>query len=121
MAVVSLPSRSDFDAVFNNPDAKFGHRDFLILAKKNKAPAATPVARIGFVTSKKKIKRAVDRNRFRRIFKDRLKFVESLLETDLVVIARGKPEDLHGLSFYKEVDKALMKLTASLAKSHARS
>ena len=33
MTVISLPSRSDFDAVFKSPDAKASNRDFLVLAK----------------------------------------------------------------------------------------
>ena len=33
MTVISMPSRSDFDAVFDKPDAKSSTRDFLVLAK----------------------------------------------------------------------------------------
>ena len=54
MTVISLPSRSDFDAVFKSPDAKASNRDFLVLAKHREHAVSH---RIGFVASKKKIPR----------------------------------------------------------------
>ena len=51
MAVISLPSRSDFDVIFKSPDAKSSSRDFLILAKLN---TKIKDHRIGFITPKKR-------------------------------------------------------------------
>ena len=51
MTVISMPSRSDFDAVFDKPDAKSSTRDFLVLAKLTSGISSH---RIGFVTSRKK-------------------------------------------------------------------
>ena len=50
MAVISLPSRSDFDVIFKHPDAKSSSHDFLILAKLN---TKIKDHRIGFITPKK--------------------------------------------------------------------
>ncbi len=119
MTVESLPSRSDFDAVFSNPDAKVGRRDFLILAKVQ--PGHSQVQRIGFVTSKKKIKRAVDRNRFRRVFKETLRSHKLTAQIDLVVIARSRPEHLHQSAFADEISLCLQKLGQMLEKKHAES
>lgn len=119
MTVESLPSRSDFDAVFANPDAKVGRRDFLILAKIQSGIPTTQ--RIGFVTSKKKIKRAVDRNRFRRVFKEILRSHKLSANIDLVVIARSRPEHLHQPAFAGEIELCFQKLEQMLEKKHAES
>ena len=121
MTVESLPSRAAFDAVFESPDAKHGQSEFLILAKHNQDVSPQPVVRIGFVTSKKKIKRAVDRNRFRRVFKDRLRALPDLSPSDWVVIARATPANLHDSTFHQDVDKALARIQSRLMKVHANS
>jgi len=119
MAVESLPSSSEFDAVFKNPDAKFGRQDFLVLVRLN--PETANLSRIGFVTSKKKIKRAVDRNRFRRVFKEILRSRAIHQSADYVVIARNRPDTLHESSFAVEVIKCFEKLDQLLTKNHAQS
>lgn len=119
MTVVPLPSRSDFDAVFENPDAKLGHQDFLVLARKNTVNGDH--CRIGFVTSKKKIKRAVDRNRFRRVFRETLRTSESLLGIDYVVVARRLPSALHSSLFASDLKRCFEKLAKTLEKKHAES
>ncbi|NCX48342.1 MAG: ribonuclease P protein component [Gammaproteobacteria bacterium] len=107
MTVVSLPSRSDFDAVFESPDAKASNRDFLVLAKLNRNASAH---RIGFVTSKKKIRRAVDRNRFRRVIREYLRSQWSTPHSDIVVIARQVPDSLRSPLFQEELSRAFTKL-----------
>jgi ribonuclease P protein component len=119
MTVVPLPSRSDFDAVFENPDAKFSHQDFLVLARKIVANGDS--CRIGFVTSKKKIKRAVDRNRFRRVFRETLRTSESRLGVDYVVVARRLPGALHTSLFASDLKQCFEKLARTLEKKHAES
>lgn len=107
MTVVSLPSRSDFDAVFESPDAKTSTRDFLILAKLNRNPSTH---RIGFVTSKKKIRRAVDRNRFRRVVREHLRSRRASPYSDIVVIARQVPDSLRSPLFQDDLARAFTKL-----------
>lgn len=117
MTVDPLPSRSDFDAVFQNPDAKLGRQDFLVLARHNSTNGDR--CRIGFVTSKKKIKRAVDRNRFRRVFRETLRSCGADCGIDFVVIARGLPPSLHSSTFAADLAKCFEKLAKSLEKTHA--
>ena len=116
MAVISLPSRSDFDNVFSSPDAKFNSRDFLVLAKRN---GHLCVHRVGFVTSKKKIRRAVDRNRFRRVFREYLRTEFVAPTSDIVVIARKIPDSLRFSQFRDELHHALTKLSKRLGATDA--
>ena len=116
MTVISLPSRSDFDAVFSSPDAKSSTRDFLVLAKRNHH---FPVHRVGFVTSKKKIRRAVDRNRFRRVFREYLRTGFEAPVSDIVVIVRQVPYSLRSPKFRDELHNALTKLLKGLGATDA--
>ena len=114
MAVISLPSRSDFDVIFKNPDAKSSSRDFLILAKLN---TKIKDHRIGFITPKKKIRRAVDRNRFRRVMREQLRHHEPYFPADIVVIARKTPEDLWSLTYQQFLNQSFAKLFKNLEKA----
>ena len=111
MTVTSLPSRSDFDAVFSSPDAKSSTRDFLVLVKRS---CHLHSHRVGFVTSKKKIRRAVDRNRFRRVFREYLRTKFIAPTSDIVVIARQVPNSLRSPQFENELHHALTKLSERL-------
>lgn len=116
MTVISLPSRSDFDAVFSSPDAKSSTRDFLVLAKRSHHLCAH---RVGFVTSKKKIRRAVDRSRFRRVFREYLRTQFIAPTSDIVVIARQVPHTLRSSQFKEELHHALTKLSKRLGTTDA--
>lgn len=114
MAVLSLPSRSDFDVIFKSPDAKSSSRDFLLLANLN---TKTKHHRIGFITSKKKIHRAVDRNRFRRVIREYLRHHEPCFTADIVVIARKTPEELWSNTYQQFLDQSFTKLFKNLEKA----
>ncbi|MDC3033004.1 ribonuclease P protein component [Litorivicinus sp.] len=116
MAVMSLPSQSNFDAVFSSPDAKSSTKDFLVLAKRN---SHLCVHRVGFVTSKKKIRRAVDRNRFRRVFREYLRTGFIAPASDIIVIARKVPDSLRSSQFRDELHQALSKLSKRLEATDA--
>jgi ribonuclease P protein component len=117
MTVFSLPSRSDFNAVFESPDAKVSNRDFLILAKLNRSASAH---RIGFVTSKKKIRKSVDRNRFRRVIREHLLSQWSDPYSDIVVIARKVPDSLRSPLFQEELSRVFTKLFKRLENIDAK-
>ncbi|MGA1206560.1 MAG: ribonuclease P protein component [Litorivicinaceae bacterium] len=106
MAVQSLPSRKEFDFVFANPDVRVSSRDFLVLACQNQST----LTRIGFVTSKKKLKLAVTRNRFRRCFRESARRISGLTGLDIVVVARQSPNELFTPTFSHVTDTALEKL-----------
>ena len=110
MAVKSLPSRKEFDLVFASPDVRVSGRDFLILALRNESHDT----RVGFVTSKKKLKRAVARNRFRRCFRESARRILGLNGLDIVVVARAAPDNLFINAFSHVTDTALKKLARKL-------
>ena len=114
MTVSSLPARSDFDVIFKSPDAKCSTRDFLILANLS---SRSEGHRVGFVTSKKKIRRAVDRNRFRRVIREYLRRHEPISPIDIVVIARKTPNALWSLTYQKFLNQAFTKLSTNLARA----
>jgi len=113
--VVSLPSRSDFDKIFRSPDAKASNRDFLILACLRQHPET--ISRIGFVTPKKKLRRAVDRNRFRRVHREYLRAHGPSFGIDCIVIAKMRPDELFGPAFQHQVHRIFQKLFRHLAES----
>lgn len=117
MTVISLPSRGDFDAIFESPDAKVSYRDFLVLAR-HREQAVTH--RIGFVTSKKKIRRAVDRNRFRRIIRESLRNKDASSCADIIVIARQIPDRLWSKNYRTQIDQVFATLFKNLQKSHGK-
>ena len=117
MTVISMPSRSDFDAVFDEPDAKSSTRDFLVLAKLT---SGISTHRVGFVTSRKKIRRAVDRNRFRRVIREYVRSQYVAPESDIVVIARRLPNGLRSRHFRDELTQVFTKLTKRLSAINAQ-
>lgn len=112
MTFSALPSTSDFDTVFKTPDSKAGNPDFLILARHS---SILGHHRLGFVTSKKKIKRAVDRNRFRRVIRNCLRhnYPESS-SIDYVVVARKVPANLWTNQFGIDTTKTIHRLFRKL-------
>ena len=114
MTVTSLPSRSDFDLIFKGPDAKSSTRDFLLLANLS---TKAKNHRIGFVTSKKKIPRAVDRNRFRRVIREYIRHHEPFFPVDIVVIARKTPDALWSLTYQQFLNQSFAKLFKNLEKA----
>ena len=117
MTVISMPSRSDFDAVFDKPDAKSSTRDFLVLAKLTSGISSH---RIGFVTSRRKIRRAVDRNRFRRVVREYIRSQYDAPDSDIVVIARKLPDGLQSRHFKEELNQVFTKLTKRLSAINAQ-
>ena len=117
MAVLSLPSRNDFDVIFRSPDAKSSSRDFLILANVN---TKIEDHRIGFITSKKKIRRAVDRNRFRRVIREYLRHHEPCFPADIVVIAHKTPKDLWSFTYQQFLNQSFTKLFKNLEKAYGK-
>lgn len=117
MTVISLPSHSDYDAVFKNPDAKVSNQDFVILARLQKHAITH---RIGFVTPKKKVRRAVDRNRFRRIIREYLRHQHVNSCADIVIIARQIPDGLWSAQYQTQLDEVFIKLFKTLHEPHGK-
>lgn len=77
---------SEFKRVFDHPCGRHGDSALLVLGTKNNLD----YARLGLAVSKKHLRRAVARNRFKRIVRESFRQHQQLLVgLDIVVIARN--------------------------------
>jgi ribonuclease P protein component len=80
-----LLSSSEFKAVFDKAQFKVGHQYFLVLANRN----ALGHPRLGLVIGKKNIRRAVKRNRVKRVVRETFRHNCSRLDSlDIIFLAR---------------------------------
>ena len=81
-----LLTAEDYRRVFDKVEFKISDQHLLILAR----PSQTPYSRLGLVIAKKHVKRAIDRNRIRRILRESFRTLEPPLKppADIVVLAR---------------------------------
>ena len=80
-----LLTPEDFQNVFNNPPVKAVSNEFTFLAKPNERG----YPRMGVTISKKVAKRAVDRNRIKRIIRETFRLKQHKLPGfDIIVIAK---------------------------------
>lgn len=81
-----LLTAGDYRRVFEKVHFKVSDQHLLILAR----PGQTAQSRLGLVIAKKHLKRAVDRNRVKRILRETFRTLEPPLEPamDIVVLAR---------------------------------
>jgi len=112
-----LLTGGEFKRVFDKADFKISDSNLLILARHND----TEHPRIGFVFSKKNIRRAVNRNRVRRIIRESFRLNKHQLpNVDLVILARRgidqlENEDIHSLisKSWKRLNKQALKAQTS--------
>ena len=80
-----LLTPADFQNVFNNPPVKAVSRELTLLTKPNQQEHP----RMGVTISKKVAKRAVDRNRIKRIIRETYRLKQHKLSGfDIIVIAK---------------------------------
>ena len=98
----------DFKRVFEQVDIKAGTGQLLVLAfdtKENKP------GRLGLVVAKKNLKRAVDRNRFKRVVKESFRENQHQLQgLDIVVLSRRGALDLDSSALKKVVDQTWQRI-----------
>lgn len=75
---------AEFQRVFDSVPLKSADRYFTVLA----APSQAGRARIGLVVMRKRIRRAVARNRVKRLVRESFRHRQNLPALDLVVLAR---------------------------------
>lgn len=102
-----------FQHVFEQPPFRASHPALLVLAKPNNLDHA----RLGLVIGKKHIKKAVRRNRVKRLirdsFRNRLKYLPGF---DVIVLARSSADTLDN----SEVSSILNGLWKRVIKKHAK-
>jgi ribonuclease P protein component len=79
-----LLKKADFDKVFKK-SVKVSNAHFLILIQKT----SNPKSRLGLIISKKVDKRAVHRNRIKRIIRESFRNFEHIDSCDFVVLGRS--------------------------------
>ena len=90
-----LLNAKQYSNVFDGPDARASHRNFLILAKRNDEPCH----RLGLIIAKKNVRLAVQRNRIKRVIRESFRRLGSALPEantqqseepmlDMIVMAR---------------------------------
>lgn len=98
---------ADFQAVFDSTSYKVGEASFLLLVRCNDLGHA----RLGLVIAKKKVRRAVDRNRLKRQIRDSFRLHQNQLPAvDVVFLARQDLTALPGPDFRAALEQAWKRL-----------
>jgi len=95
-----LLSKADYNAVFTK-SVKVSDSLFLILIHKT----SNPCSRLGLVISKKVDKRAVQRNRIKRISRETFRNTTFAINCDFVVLARPKVTRLANKEIFNSINK----------------
>jgi len=97
-----LLGASDFQPVFKQARYKVSCQHLLVLA----LPANGAFTRVGLVVAKKNVRRAVDRNRIKRILRESFRHNQGLLPAvDIVILARSGIGTLSNEDLRQKIDK----------------
>ena len=96
-----LSQPDHYRRVFDSPEYKVSSGAFLLLA----APGATQSSRLGVVVAKKAIRRAVRRNRIKRLVREQFRHHPFDKAIDLVVLARSGADHMDNPSVWNELDR----------------
>ena len=111
---VRLRCAKDYQGVFNYTLFKVHQPCFLILASRS-TPADQH--RIGLVVAKKKVRRAHERNRVKRISRESFRLnQQKLLGLDIVVMPKVGIEKVSNAELHQQLNMAWLKLSRLLAK-----
>lgn len=109
-----LLNAGDYRRVFNAVEYRVPGRQFLILA----TPNTLGHARVGLIFAKKNLKKAVDRNRIKRLTRESFRHHKhELPAVDIVVLGRRGLAELDNAGVYR----ILGKLWSRLAKAEKQS
>ena len=108
-----LLNKADFQRVFDNAPFRASHPNLLILA----APSSHQQPRLGLVVGKKNTKKAVARNRIKRIIRESFRcHKQQLPPIDLVCISRRGLADLDNPEMFKLLEKQWARLIKKATK-----
>lgn len=106
-----LPDRTAFDRVFSAPDFRLRRHPFMLLARQRDGGES----RIGFVVGKKHARRAVARNRIRRLARERFRRIEFPAPVDIILMARPGAGDCDRSQLWSALDWLFDRLQAEIA------
>lgn len=112
---VRLLNAGDYQSVFNDTSSKVFAGEFLLLARKHDSHA-----KLGLIVSKKTDKRAVGRNRIKRVVRDSFRHHQEVLNgLDIIFLARQGIRDVDNPELHKRLDKAWKQLAKKAQKPHS--
>ena len=104
---VRLLTAQDFKAIFSGAKYKASTREFLILA----IPSTQDHSRMGLVVAKKGVKKAVARNRLKRLIREYFRQHQSQLSAlDLVVLTRKGADQLTNTDIVRDFEKLFRRI-----------
>lgn len=114
-----LLNANDYGRVFDNPDSRASNQHLLLLAKSNDKA----VHRLGLVIAKKNVRRAVQRNRIKRVAREFFRALPvSEPALDVVLLARRGMGDLDNAELSSillhQWQKLVIRAAASETNSH---
>ncbi len=102
-----LIDSAEFQAVFRKARYKVSCRHILILA----IPNDRSHPRLGLVVGKRHVKRAVQRNRIKRLMREGFRYNQHLLGSlDMVMLARGGLGELDNAAIHRRLERLLRDL-----------
>lgn len=104
-----LLSAAEYSQVFNHGCCKAGDNAFLLLASQNQRETG----RLGLAVSKKQLRRAVDRNRVKRIARESFREHENLSGVDLVLLCRPGVKGLDKREIRHKLDTLFDRIACS--------
>lgn len=106
-----LLTPADFKAVFDRNESRAGNAAFLLLA----LPNGGDLSRLGLVVGKKSLKRAVDRNRLKRLVREEFRHSQFDIAIDLVFLARSAIKPALAEGFSRQLAAELARVNRRLA------
>ena len=105
-ASLRLLTAEDYKRVFNNP-VKLVCPPFTLLA----VPNHTQCARLGLIVAKKNVRRAVDRNRLKRLARESFRLNQQQLPSyDIVLLARRGSSQLANKVLFEHLEQLWIRL-----------
>ena len=104
---VRLLTAQDFKAIFSGAKYKASTKEFLLLA----IPCTSGHSRLGLVVAKKGVKKAVARNRLKRLIREQFRLNKSRLgDVDLVILTRKGADQLTNTDIVRDLEKLFRRL-----------
>lgn len=106
-----LLNQQQFNRVFAEPTVRAAIPEVLVLASERSSNETVMGPRLGFIVAKKKIRHAVNRNHFKRIFREHFRHLSAEFPAlDLVVLARVGAQHLDTAALHHSADKLFAKI-----------